>query len=388
MSKIPRLPKGSKIRKESSGSRQYFVLWLGKSWTGGPTRKRCFAKQQDAVAAWEEEKAKKAALGSSGYTLTSAEFAEATACFSLLRESGSGLSLSAAVKQALHGFRRKSDVVTFATATAAFLKSKQERQTAKRTQQGYASFLRLLAADLPKQIGVHEIGEESITRHIRRFKSGTSQNATLRHLKAFFRWTVQRGYRLDDPTEKIEKACDVREEITCLTIDEATNLMRVVAEDNKAKPMLAYIAICLFAGLRPAEADKLQYSHVRLNDDRPHILVTANRAKTRQRRTVRITPNLSAWLALCEPLEGSIRPSACRAIHEYIQEITGLKPWPTNILRHSFASYHYAQYREENATAAEMGNTPAVVFRDYRSLVSSAEAAKFWAIYPPKAVPS
>ena len=56
--------------------------------------------------------------------------------------------------------------------------------------------------------------------------------------------------------------------------------------------------------------------------------------------------------------------------------------WPHNALRHSFGSYHYAQYRDENRTAAEMGNSPAVVFRHYRALVKREAADAFWMLRP------
>ncbi len=55
--------------------------------------------------------------------------------------------------------------------------------------------------------------------------------------------------------------------------------------------------------------------------------------------------------------------------------------WPHN-LRRSFGSYHYAQYRDKNRTAAEMGNSPAVVFRHYRALVERDAADAFWLLRP------
>ena len=53
-----------------------------------------------------------------------------------------------------------------------------------------------------------------------------------------------------------------------------------------------------------------------------------------------------------------------------------------NALRHSFGSYHYASQADENRTAAEMGNSPAVIFRHYRALVKPEAAARFWKLVP------
>ena len=59
----------------------------------------------------------------------------------------------------------------------------------------------------------------------------------------------------------------------------------------------------------------------------------------------------------------------------------GIKPWPQNAMRHSFGSYFYAKTKNENLTAAEMGNSPAMVFRHYRALVRSEEVEKYWGIF-------
>lgn len=55
---------------------------------------------------------------------------------------------------------------------------------------------------------------------------------------------------------------------------------------------------------------------------------------------------------------------------------------PINVLRHTFGSYHYALHRNENLTAAEMGNSPAVIFRHYRAVVKPDATAMFWNILP------
>ncbi|HEY5704026.1 MAG TPA: hypothetical protein VIS96_00460 [Terrimicrobiaceae bacterium] len=53
-----------------------------------------------------------------------------------------------------------------------------------------------------------------------------------------------------------------------------------------------------------------------------------------------------------------------------------------NVLRHTFGSYHYALHRYENLIAAEMGNSPAMVFRHYRAVVAPEAATTFWSLFP------
>ena len=59
-----------------------------------------------------------------------------------------------------------------------------------------------------------------------------------------------------------------------------------------------------------------------------------------------------------------------------------LRPWPGNALRHSYASYKLAKWPDAAALALEMGNSPAVILRHYRSLVNPAAAKAFWNLTP------
>jgi len=58
------------------------------------------------------------------------------------------------------------------------------------------------------------------------------------------------------------------------------------------------------------------------------------------------------------------------------------RSWLQNVMRHSFGSYFYAKTKNENLTAAEMGNSPAMVFRHYPALVRAEEVVTWWQIMP------
>jgi integrase/recombinase XerD len=109
--------------------------------------------------------------------------------------------------------------------------------------------------------------------------------------------------------------------------------------------------------------------------------VTARKAKTRQRRIVSISDNLSDWLMPVAQLSGPVVPGGYRERHERLQTFAKLTPWPRNVLRHSFGSYHLAFHKNEALTAAEMGNSPAVIFQHYRALVTPEAAENFWKLH-------
>ena len=111
---------------------------------------------------------------------------------------------------------------------------------------------------------------------------------------------------------------------------------------------------------------------------------SSNLSKLRleKRRPVSISDNLSSWLRPVARLAGPVVPDRYRERHERLQALAKFAPWPRNVLRHSFGSYHLVFHKNEVLTAAEMGNSPAVIFQHYRALVTSEAAEKFWRLLP------
>lgn len=148
---------------------------------------------------------------------------------------------------------------------------------------------------------------------------------------------------------------------------------------HHARPeIVPYIAIGAFAGLRSAELARLDWAEV----GRTEIEIKSKKSKTRSRRMVPILPVLEEWIRphrqtsgkVCTLLKPwtSLRAAANRAGFE----------WSPNALRHSFGTYRLAITKNELQTALEMGNSPAMVFRHYRSLVTDDKAGEWFATLP------
>jgi hypothetical protein len=56
--------------------------------------------------------------------------------------------------------------------------------------------------------------------------------------------------------------------------------------------------------------------------------------------------------------------------------------WKHNALRHSFISYRVAQVQDVAKVSLEAGNSPRIVFSNYRELVRPADAEKWFAVTP------
>ena len=144
--------------------------------------------------------------------------------------------------------------------------------------------------------------------------------------------------------------------------------------------ILPVIVLTLFGGLRRAQAEKIEWEEI----GGEFIEVKAHKAKTRRRRLVPVSAHLRAWLDCTRAIGGKLPAVNYADKFKRALDKSRLRAgWPQNALRHSFASYHYARHRNENETAALMGNSPQMVFAHYRELVRPAEAEAFFGIMPP-----
>jgi integrase len=197
-----------------------------------------------------------------------------------------------------------------------------------------------------------------------------------------FNYAIGRRYAVENPAEQTTKVKEPHREIGILTITQATRLLGSTAPD-----LLPYVAIALFAGLRPSEIERLDWSDINFDSGLIKVeAVKGTRRNTRRRRFVKIMPNLRDWLLPFRKLKGHITPQTkFRQFFDQARETAELLAhWKEDAMRHSFASYHLAHFKDENALALEMGNSPDVIIARYRELVTPKEAARFWEIKPSK----
>ena len=195
-----------------------------------------------------------------------------------------------------------------------------------------------------------------------------------------FSFCVSRGYAASNPVTQAAKVKVPPAPIGILSVSEAHHLLLACRQD-----ILPAVAVGLFAGLRREEIARLDWKEINL--DRGYIEVKAAKSKTARRRLVEIPASLRSWLAPHRQLAGPVRPTHTpyrRGFAEAVKE-AGIKSWPSNALRHSFASYHLAFHQNAAATALQLGHTDSkLLFAHYRELVHPEDARAFWQLTPDK----
>jgi integrase len=210
--------------------------------------------------------------------------------------------------------------------------------------------------------------------------SPVTRNHFRRLIVLMFNFAIGRGYAASNPAEKTAKAREPKTKPGILTVEQASALL-----ENAAPEILPYLVIGLFAGLRRAEIERLDWSEIDFDHDQ--IEVTAEKSKSKiANRFITIQSNLREWLLPLRKLKGSVTPQdrfEFRQLFEQARKDAGITEWPDNALRHSFASYHVAHFKDAKSLALEMGHTDSgMLFNHYRALVRPKEAERYWSITP------
>ena len=166
--------------------------------------------------------------------------------------------------------------------------------------------------------------------------------------------------------------------------------LRMLLSNAPAK-LLPFFAIGALAGLRSQEMMRLDWGDIRF--EQGFIEVAAEKAKTASRRLVPLLPALAAWLLPLRQKSGQVvgykrNDVLCEARQRFCKkemvesgEVVEFI-WKPNALRHSYASYRMADIKDAARVALEMGNSPTMLFRNYRELVTEKQAAEWFSVLP------
>lgn len=345
--------------------KHFKTLDMAKNWLFGPRETRGTEFQSGMLHLVDESK-------SSVRELTAAQLNDAHDAVITL---GGAATLKDAVAFYMKHARPDGGVKSFNELLKFYLNLKRVKGVTPKHIRGLQSVGEMFAEDfgeMPVSLIKQEAAEEWLSELD--LEPVTIGNR-IRDLRCIFREAVRRSWCASSPFANIQKPQMVSGEITCLTPKEVARLFVHCPAD-----LMPLLALKIFAGLRTSELLRLEWSQI----GKAEVIVQARQSKTRKRRVITIQPNLARWLALAKPEEGLIWNKGQNAFHDAIARLAaaaevGMK---SNFFRRTFASYHFAKFKNENLTAAEMGNSPKVVYEHYQAVATAEMAKQFWNIRP------
>lgn len=421
----PFAPRQTKI----NGQTYWQVNWFEPGERDGKEvsirKRRTFKDLEKAETAAEQARIQDKNSGKNGFAIPESLRVRALEADRLLKPFGK--SVLDAAKFYVEHLSRVNKSETVATIVKELLAAKAHDNLRPR----YLKDLRVRLNRFAEDFGHRKIAEITagdLNVWLRQFEPFNRNTFRLR-ISALFNYAIERKWCQDNPVTEVKKV-KAGAQIGILTPEEFAKVLEAASEET-----LPYWLLGGFAGLRRAEIERLEWKDIHFDlgkyraftgalasgdkdaitkaekDWRSSALieVPALKSKTASRRFVQIQDNLAAWLEpyigrtgkVCPPnlrtlLEvdrfntGSWRPTgvgikALEALGKEVDptRLKTMKHWPSNGLRHSFASYHLAHFKDAARLALELGHTDQeLLFRHYRELVKPEVAAKYWGIRP------
>ena len=391
-----------KIYLTPHGGKKYYTL---SYWLDGKRKRQVFS----TLPAAKNEAAIKAIAFTNGdlgaAKMTNADSAAYARAVALLQPVGAPLELAASEYASAV---KRLGAVSLSQAVDFYLKRHPANLVPKMVKEVAEEMIQLKRADQLSERYVQELNY-AMRKFTGRFHGrlgdvrGTDVDAWLRSLnvgprtrnnlrnsvQALFNFGITRKYlpKDHDEIDSVPKAKDRGGEIEIFTPDEMVELLAVASPRH-----VPFLAISAFAGVRHAELQRLDWAN--LKRQAGIIEIKAGAAKTASRRVIPILPNLAKWL---EPHWREIGP-VCEYVN-MVSEIGDLTrrvnterkkkaadapefKWKHNALRHSFISYRVAETQDVAKVSLEAGNSPQIIFKNYRELVQPKEAKAWFAINP------
>ena len=266
--------------------------------------------------------------------------------------------------------------------------SGKKRQLRKQTLLDIRDTSNLLKRLFPEK-RLLEVQQQDIEHYFESLKVKERRLYNIRNLlNQFFNWCIKQNHTKFNPVAGIEIEVPTKD-VAILSVEQCIKLMQVCEE--KYPDLILYHALCLFAGLRPTECQLLEWEQVHLEERQITVLGTTS--KTKETRNVHIEDNLLAWL---ESYQGQSKGLITRNANlvtrlkllrsELGYNVLNKNPdgerWTEDILRHSYASYWIAKFKDRAHLAENMGNSIKMIKQHYKRIVANSAVTTFWSITP------
>ena len=357
-----------------NGDRYFVVIYPGLD---GKRQRDHFKDRSEAKLFHDKKRVELVNFGTAAAALDERQRAEYLECRDILKPYG--LSLREAVNKLLPQLKAEKTTILVSKTMENFLKAKEADGLSSR----YLKDLKNRLKQFSKKFGARNMASITTTEvedWLRSMPGGAvNRNNYKRNIGVFFSYAEKRGLILKNPFINASKAKEVPKKVGIFSPEQAALLLEKVSEE-----IVSSIAIGLFAGLRPeSEVMRLDWENIDL--ERMLIRVDAINSKVAANRFITITDNLKAWLLPHKKKSGPVSPTGDKyySLLKKARKAAEITKWPSDVLRHSYGSYHYAKFQDIGKAMAQMGHANSRTFlQHYRERVDPKDADSYWNILP------
>ena len=378
----PQVYMGKKIYEQHVGVKgNHYKQYVADFGTvDGKRERKAFKTLEEARAAIEKHGILAKRIGRQARKLGDSDLLDAANALGILQRR---VALETAAKFYMQHNHPDGGKKTVAEAIDEFILSRKDKGCRPVTVKGYADKLSLFKRDMPDRQMV-QVTLAVLEKWFQKHNYGMeTRKSYLRTIRAFFQWAQNHRYVVGNPARSIDMPKVDKKRVVFLSVSDAERLL--FATERERPDLVPYVALSLFAGLRPSEIHGEFTGHGPLdwrfiNFDKKLIDVEPEQTKTRDGRHVTMSANLVEWLLPHRQDHGPVFYT--RSAFLMVLKKSGI-PYIKDVMRHTFGTMHWAMHRNEGETAIQMGDTIKTVKTHYvNPRAEQIEAEKFWRITP------
>lgn len=250
------------------------------------------------------------------------------------------------------------------------------------------------------QLWGHKTYQSLDKENIRTFIESLSEYSQMTKKKwvvrigGFCSWVIANGYGRGNPCRLVKVSTEQKDRPEILTIEQTKQLLTTCESNPRFLPMVKFLALGLFAGLRPNEIQRLKPEDIQLEQqpftrDRYKNVGQINgiidikvvASKTGRPRKVVINDTLARYLLKYsdQPIFPKIN---FRRNFDALRKAAGFDRWTQDIIRHTSSSYFVSKTQDWQLTASQFGNSVAVLERYYVDIVNPSSIDQYYDIKP------
>jgi integrase len=350
------------------------LKWVVRGKENGKWVRKYFEKKLEAETFAEIKNTELLNQGLEGVTFPAALRVMALECEERLAEFGK--TIRDATEFYIPHLRRTQAAVALQCVVDEVLQAKAAKGIKATTLKVYSHRVKQFAGDFPGR-AINSIPAQEIERWLAaKFPHPVTRNNNRRVLVNLFNFAKTKKYVDSNPVLEIETANETPSEVGILRPEQVAELLA-----HAGAKILPYFVIGAFAGIRPEELLKLQWSDFKWKQG--IIRVRAEVSKVGKARNVTMEANLKAWLLPYLNQKGKVCLPNWRKLFRETRIHAGVTDWPSDCLRHSFATYWLEKYKDAPRLALEMGNSVSVIMEHYHQVLDEPkDAERYWEIRP------
>ncbi len=272
--------------------------------------------------------------------------------------------------------------VSFQTAAAEAVKEREKRRWRTLTDFRYIARRLIKANPSLGQRRIRSITTQDCEQFLHAaFTQPRQYNKARAVCSGIFSTACRKGWCHDNPVRRLA-AQSVKEHRIAILRPEEINQLLHVSRQYRQGCCLSAVALMLYAGIRPHEVARLTWGNIDLIHG--YICIMPQHSKTGGARRVTIHKPLRLILQHCrQDASQRICPpnwiNHWRIVRKEAGWGTPQHPWQQDALRHTFASYHLAHFKDFSLLQWEIGHRDSTLLRQrYVDMRDVGDTHAFW----------